>query len=44
MNGRFPMHGGKNWILPKDVNANPVFLRLSLTGNLDSEPTTYIPL
>jgi hypothetical protein len=22
MNGRFQMQGGKNWIVPKDINAN----------------------
>ncbi len=25
MNGRFQMQGGKNWILPKDLNANRFF-------------------
>jgi hypothetical protein len=25
MNGRFQMQGGKNWILPKEVNANRFF-------------------
>ncbi len=25
MNGRFQMQGGKNWILPKDINANRFF-------------------
>ncbi len=25
MNGRFQMQGGKNWILPKDMNANRFF-------------------
>jgi hypothetical protein len=25
MNGRFQMQGGKNWILPKKVNANRFF-------------------
>jgi hypothetical protein len=25
MNGRFQMQGGKNWILPKDMNANRLF-------------------
>ncbi len=25
MNGRFPMQGGKNWILPKEINANRFF-------------------
>jgi hypothetical protein len=25
MNGRFPMQGGKNWILQKDINANRFF-------------------
>jgi hypothetical protein len=34
MNGRFQMQGGKNWILPKKINAKPVLLGLSLAGNL----------
>jgi hypothetical protein len=25
MNGRFQMQGGKNWILPKEMNANRFF-------------------
>jgi hypothetical protein len=25
MNGRFQIQGGKNWILPKDTNANRFF-------------------
>jgi hypothetical protein len=25
MNGRFQMQGSKNWILPKDINANRFF-------------------
>jgi hypothetical protein len=25
MNGRFQMHGGKNWILPKEMSANRFF-------------------
>jgi hypothetical protein len=25
MNGRFQMQGGKNWIFPKEVNANRFF-------------------
>jgi hypothetical protein len=25
MNGRFQMQGGKNWILPKEINANRFF-------------------
>jgi hypothetical protein len=25
MNGRFQMQGGKNWILPKEINANQFF-------------------
>jgi hypothetical protein len=25
MNGRFQMKGGKNWILPKEMNANRFF-------------------
>ncbi len=25
MNGRFQMQGGKNWILPKQINANRFF-------------------
>jgi hypothetical protein len=28
------MQGGKNWILPKEINANRLLLRLSLAGNL----------
>ncbi len=28
------MQGGKNWILPKDINAKPVLLGLALAGNL----------
>jgi len=35
MNGRSQMQGGKNWILPKDINANRFFLRLSLAGNME---------
>jgi hypothetical protein len=34
MNGKFQMQGGKNWILPKEMNA-PVLPRLLLTGNLE---------
>jgi hypothetical protein len=34
MNGRFQMQGGKNWILPKEINANRFILGLSLVGNL----------
>jgi hypothetical protein len=26
MNGRFQMQGGKNWFLPKEMNANRFFL------------------
>jgi hypothetical protein len=26
MNGRFQMQGGKNWIFPKEMNANQFFL------------------
>ncbi len=29
------MQEGKNWILTKEINANPVLLRLSLAGNLE---------
>jgi hypothetical protein len=36
------MQGGKNWILPREINANRFFLRFSLAGNL--EKTTYGPL
>jgi hypothetical protein len=32
MNGRSQIQGGKNWILPKEIN---VLLRLSLAGNLE---------
>jgi hypothetical protein len=42
MNGRFQMQGGKNWILPKEMNAN----RYS-SGTLigwKSGQTTYVPL
>jgi hypothetical protein len=28
------MQGGKNWIFPKAMNANPVLLGLSLAGYL----------
>jgi hypothetical protein len=34
MNGRLKMQGGKNWIFPKEMIANPVLLGLSLAGNL----------
>ncbi len=34
MNERFQMQGGKNWIFPKEINANLVLLGLSLAGNL----------
>jgi hypothetical protein len=27
MNGRSQILGSKNWILPKEINANPVFLK-----------------
>jgi hypothetical protein len=36
MNGRSKMQGGKNWILPKEINANRIVLRLSLAGNLEN--------
>jgi hypothetical protein len=36
------MQGGKNWILPKEINADRFFLRLSFPENL--EKTTYVPL
>jgi hypothetical protein len=29
------MQGGKNWILPKEIKAQPVLLRLSLAENLE---------
>jgi hypothetical protein len=32
MSGRFQMQGGKNWILPKEINANRFFWD-SLAGN-----------
>ncbi len=41
MNGRFQMQGGKNWFLPKEMNAN------SSSGTLigwKSGQTTFIPL
>ncbi len=41
MNGRFQMQGGKNWILPKEINANRI------SGTLigwKSGQTTYFPL
>jgi hypothetical protein len=41
MNGRFQIQGGKNWILPKEMNANRFFW--SLIG-WKSGQTTYIPL
>jgi hypothetical protein len=35
MNGKFQMQGCKNWIFPKEMNANRFFLLgLSLAGNL----------
>ncbi len=39
MNGRFQMQGGKNWFLPKEMNAN----RATLIG-WKSGQTTFIPL
>jgi hypothetical protein len=33
--GRSQMQGGKNWFLPKEINANGSLLRLSLAGNLE---------
>ncbi len=42
MKGRYQLQGGKNWILPKEINANerdkcePVLLRLSMAGNLEN--------
>jgi hypothetical protein len=41
MNGRSQMQGGKNWILPKEINATgSVLLRLSLAGNLEKPLTS----
>jgi hypothetical protein len=37
MNERSQMQGGKNWILPKEINAKPVLLRLPLAGNLEKQ-------
>jgi hypothetical protein len=35
MNGRFQMQGGKNWFLPKEMNANRFFWDShALAGNL----------
>jgi hypothetical protein len=34
MNGRFKMQGGKNWIFPKEMNANQFFWDSHLAGNL----------
>ena len=42
MNGRFQIQGDKNWILPKEMNANRFFWGLSLAGNLVK--TTLVPL
>ena len=42
MNGRFQMQGGKNWILPKEINANRIFWDSHLARNLVK--TTYVPL
>ncbi len=36
------MEGGKNWILPKEINANRFFLD-SLIGQKSGQ-TTYVPL
>jgi hypothetical protein len=41
MNGRFQMQGGKNWILPKERNANRFFGTLI---GWKSGQTTYFPL
>jgi hypothetical protein len=35
MNGRFQKQGGKNWILPKEIDANR-FSRDSMAGNLEN--------
>jgi hypothetical protein len=42
MNGRFQMQGGKNWFLPKEMNANR-FKPATLIG-WKSGQTTFIPL
>jgi hypothetical protein len=34
MNGRFQMHGGKNWNFAERDERKPVILGLSLAGNL----------
>jgi len=41
MNGRFQIQGGKNWILPKEINANRFFWELI---GWKSGQTTYDPL
>jgi hypothetical protein len=42
MNGRFQMQGGKNWILPKKMNANRFFSDPHWLGK--SVQTTYFPV
>jgi hypothetical protein len=38
------MQGGKNWIFPKEMNANkPVLLGLSLAGNPVKRPLMSLP-
>jgi hypothetical protein len=43
MNGRFQMQGGKNWILPKEMNANRSGSSKTLIGWKSSQ-TTYVSL
>jgi hypothetical protein len=35
MNRSSQVKEGKSWILPKEINANRILLRLSLAGNLE---------
>ncbi len=41
MNGEFQIQGGKNWILPKEMNANRLFWD---SHWLESGQTTFVPL
>jgi hypothetical protein len=40
MNGIYQLRGGKNWILPKEINANRFFCDCHW---LESGKTTYVP-
>ncbi len=44
MNGRFQMQGGKNWILPKEINANRFFWDSHWLEIWSNHQTTYFPL